>query len=257
MNSTGEAFGQRPASAGWKTIRVGAGRRKARSAQQGRFPSAQPADARRAGWASNEFDLPRPCGRRPASAGRKTIRVGAGRRPAHRASGGRFQSAQPADTGAGGCRMNSTGRGLRPAAGLRRPEDDPRRRRPTPGAPRLWRPISIGATGRHGRGRVSNEFDRERPSASGRPPPAGRRSASAQADARRGAPNKADFNRRNRPTRDVGRRMNSTSRGLRPSAGLRRPEGNPRRRRPTPGAQRPTRPILIGATGRHATWGVG
>jgi hypothetical protein len=41
--------------------------------------------------------------------------------------------------------------------------------------------------------------------------------------------------------------MNSASRGLRPTVGLRRPKRHPsRRRRPTPGAQRPERPISIG-----------
>ncbi|GBD08903.1 hypothetical protein HRbin22_01149 [Candidatus Thermoflexus japonica] len=46
---------------------------------------------------------------------------------------------------------------------------------------------------------VSNEFDLHGPSAIGRPPPAAIRFASAQADARREAPPKADFHRRNRP----------------------------------------------------------
>jgi len=44
----------------------------------------------------------------------------------------------------------------------------------------------------------SNEFDLQRPSATGRPAPAERISASAEADARRGAPPKADFHRRTR-----------------------------------------------------------
>jgi hypothetical protein len=100
---------------------------------------------------------------------------------------------------------------------------------------------------------------------------------SAEADAWCAAPEKANFNRRE----GLGRRMNSTSGGLRPTVGLRRPKrplcvgggrrlargapnefglqrpsanGRPaptekaslRRRRPTPGAQRLGRPISIG-----------
>jgi len=52
--------------------------------------------------------------------------------------------------------------------------------------------------------------------------------------------------------------MNSASRGLRPTVGLRRPEKRSlRRRRPTPGAQRPERPISIGvkAFGRRSACG--
>jgi hypothetical protein len=68
-----------------------------------------------------------------------------------------------------------------------------------------------------------NEFGLKRPPADGRPAPTGKALfASAKADARRGA-----------------RRMNSASRGLRPTVGLRRPERRSlRRRRPTPGAER-------------------
>jgi hypothetical protein len=84
---------------------------------------------------------------------------------------------------------------------------------------------------------------REGPSANGRPARRmnsawgafGRRSAcadrekipfaSAEADAWRGAPEEADFNRRQRPSAGgrPARRMNSASRGLRPTVGLRRP----------------------------------
>ena len=61
------------------------------------------------------------------------------------------------------------------------------------------------------------------------------------------APSKADFNRHRAFGRRPARRMNSASRGLRPTVGLRRPKKHaPRRRRPTPGAQRPRRPISIG-----------
>jgi hypothetical protein len=94
--------------------------------------------------------------------------------------------------------------------------------------------------------------------ADGRPAPTGRVSfASAEADAWREAPWKADFNRREslRPTVGPGRRMNSASRGL--AAG-----GRPAptesisgvRRRPTPGAKRPGRLISIGvkACGRRS-----
>jgi hypothetical protein len=131
--------------------------------------------------------------------------------------------------------MNSASRGLRPTVGLRRPGRCLlRRRRPTPGAQRLGRPISIGvkAFGRRS-ACVPNEFGLPGPSADGRPAPTGRVSfASAEADARRAAPWKADFNRRE---------------GLRPAVGLRRPGGCLlRRRRPTLGAQRLGRPISIG-----------
>ena len=73
--------------------------------------------------------------------------------------------------------------------------------------------------------------------------------ASAEADAWRGAPWEANFNRRGRlwPVVGLGRRMNSASRGLRPAVGLRRPEkASLRRRRPTLGAERLERPISIG-----------
>jgi hypothetical protein len=125
--------------------------------------------------------------------------------------------------------------GLWPSAGLRRPGRCLlRRRRPTLGAERPERPISIGgrAFGRWS-ACAPNEFDLERPSANGRPTPTGRVSfASAEADAWRGAPGEADFNRRG---------------GLWPSAGLRRPgRCLLRRRRPTLGAERLERPISIG-----------
>jgi len=142
-----------------------------------------------------------------------------------------------------GCRMNSASRGLRPTVGLRRPGRCLlRRRRPTPGAQRLRRPISIGmkAFGRRS-ACVPNEFGLQGPSANGRPAPTGRVSfASAEADARRAAPKKADFNRHE---------------GLRPMVDLRRPgRCLLRRRRPTPGAQRLRRPISIGmkAFGRRS-----
>jgi hypothetical protein len=137
--------------------------------------------------------------------------------------------------------MNSTFEGLRPTVGLRRPgKRSLRRRRPTPGAQRLERPISIGAKAF---GRRSACADREkillrrrRPTLGaqrlerpisigvkglrlvGRPvrrmnsasrglwPVVGLRRpgkapfASAEADAWRGAPLKADFNRRQRPS---------------------------------------------------------
>jgi hypothetical protein len=205
--------------------------------------------------------------------------------------------------------MNSASR--RPSAdsvGLRRPGGCLlRRRRPTLGVERLERPISIGgrAFGRRsacadrggvfcvgGGRRLARSARRGRfqsagkPSADGRPAPTGRVSSasaeadawrgapgeadfnrreslrptvglrrpgrclvSAEADARRGAPGEADFNRREslRPTVGLERRMNSTWRGLRPTVGLRRPgKCSLRRRRPTPGAQRLGRPISIG-----------
>jgi len=117
-----------------------------------------------------------------------------------------------------GRRMNSASRGLRPAVGLRRPQKCLlRRRRPAPGAERLGRPISIGvgAFGRWsawdaewirppgplagGRPGAPNEFGLKGPSASGRPAPTAKMpSALAEADAWRGAPWEADFNRRGR-----------------------------------------------------------
>jgi hypothetical protein len=55
-----------------------------------------------------------------------------------------FASAE-ADAWRGGCRLNSAWGGLRPMVGLRRPGGGLLRwRRPTPGAQRLGRPISIG-----------------------------------------------------------------------------------------------------------------
>jgi hypothetical protein len=86
-----------------------------------------------------------------------------------------------------------------------------------PGAVRLRRPISIGGKAF---GRWSTCADREVSF------------ASAEADAWRGAPGKADFNRWE---------------GLRPTVDLRRPEERSlRRRRPMPGAVRLGRPISIG-----------
>jgi hypothetical protein len=133
--------------------------------------------------------------------------------------------------------MNSASRGLRPTVGLRRPEKRSlRRRRPTPGARAPWKAdFQFGAKA-YGRGLACapNEFGLQGPSAGGRPAPTGRVSfASAEADPRRAAPWKADFNRHE---------------GLRPTVGLRRLEKRSlRRRRPTPGAERPGRPISIGA----------
>jgi len=165
--------------------------------------------------------------------------VGGGRRLARCAWEGRFQSAgRPSADG----RPAPTGRCLL------------RRRRPTPGAVRLGRPISIGVKAFGPRsacadrksvlcvgggrrlarcaweGRFQSAW---RPLADGRPAPTGRAFfASAEADAWRGAPWKADFNRRE---------------GLRPMVGLRRPEERSlRRRRPMPGAARLRRPISIG-----------
>jgi hypothetical protein len=131
----------------------------------------------------------------------------AGGRPAP-TEGIAFASAE-ADAWRGGCRMNSACGGLRPMVGLRRPGGV----------------FCVGGDRRLAR-RVPNEFGLGRPSAGGRPVPTGRGSfASAEADAWRGAPLKADFNRRG---------------GLRPAVGLRRPGGGLlRRRRPTPGAQAP------------------
>jgi len=176
--------------------------------------------------------------------------------------------------------MNSASGGLRSTVGLRRPKKHAlRRRRPTPGAQRLGRPISIGtepsAGGLHAEwirppgasGRRSTCADQKvpprigegrrparqrlrrpisistEPPADGRPAPTEKaRSASAKADARRAAPLKADFNRHRAFGRRPARRMNSASGGLRPTVGLRRPKKHaPRRRRPTPGASAPSK----------------
>jgi hypothetical protein len=181
----------------------------------------------RSACAPNEFGLQGPlAGGRPTPTWKSTFCVG----------GGRFQSApRPSADGRPVRRMNSASEGLRPTVGLRRPRRCLlRRRRPTPGAERPERPISIGgkAFGRRP-ACAPNEFGLGRPSANGRPAPTGKvSSASAKADARRGAPAEADFHRRE---------------GLQPSVGLHRPgRCLLRRRRPMPGAQRPERPISIG-----------
>jgi hypothetical protein len=169
-------------------------------------------------FASNEFGLQRPSASgRPAPTG-KGFCVGGGRRLAWSAWRGRFQSAwAPLAGGQPARRMNSASRGLRPMVGLRRPEKASlRRRRPTLGAERPWRPISIGVRacadrknafcvggGRRlarsalrgrfqsarrplagGRPGAPNEFGLQRPSANGRPAPTEKMpSASAEADA--------------------------------------------------------------------------
>jgi hypothetical protein len=77
---------------------------------------------------------------------------------------------------------------LRPTVGLRRPKKHaPHRRRPTPGAQRLGRPISIGTKAfGHQSACAPNEFGLRWPPVDGRPAPTEKaRSASAEADARR------------------------------------------------------------------------
>ena len=103
----------------------------------------------------------------------------------------------------------------RPGGGLLR------RRRPTLGAVRLGRPISIGVEAFGHVCRMNSAWGGLR--AGGWPAPTGRVSfASAEADARRG-----------------GCRMNSVWEGLRPVVGLCRPGGCLlRRRRPMPSAER-------------------
>jgi hypothetical protein len=121
----GRAFGQRSACADRKGILcVGEGRRLARSASEGRFPIGVKAYADRGG----------------------VFCVGGGRRLAWSAWRGRFQSAGgPSADGRPVRRMNSAFEGLWPTVGLRRPGRYLLRRwRPTPGAARLGRPISIG-----------------------------------------------------------------------------------------------------------------
>jgi hypothetical protein len=101
--------------------------------------------------------------------------------------------------------MNSASRGLRPTVGLRRPKNiicvgGGRRL----ARKRLEGPISIGTKAFGQRSACApNEFGLQGPSADGRPAPTGRGFfASAEADAWRGAPLKADFNRHKslRPT---------------------------------------------------------
>ncbi len=176
---------------------------------------------------------------------------------------------------------------LRPSANGRPAPTEkrsPRRRRPTPGASRLERPISIGgkAFGQRpacadrriplcvGEGRrlargAPNEFGLLRPSADGRPAPTekrslrrrGRRLARRALRGRFQSAGKPSANGRPAPTRlrvGEGRRP---ARGAPNEFGLLRPsaDGRPaptekrslRRRRPTPGASRLKRPISIGA----------
>ena len=166
---------------------VGGGRRLARKRLEGPIsigqkPSADGRPVRRMNSASRGL-RPTVGLRRP----KNIICVGGGRRLARSALRGRFQSAQkPSADGRPVCRMNSASRGLRPTVGLRRPGGGSlRRRRPTPGAERLERPISIGtkAFGRQS-ACAPNEFGLEGPSADGRPVPTRRGFfASAEADA--------------------------------------------------------------------------
>ncbi len=158
-----------------KAFRVGAGRRPAPSASEGRFQSAGEADARRQAPMKADFnrrERPTPgarehrmnstskaSGRWPAAAGQKASRVGAGRRPAPSAHEGRFQSAGEAGTRRTGASNEFDLKGLRPMAGLRRPKA-----------------FRVGA------GR------RPAPSAH-----EGRFQSAREADARREAPSKADF----------------------------------------------------------------
>ena len=125
-----------------------------------RTNSTSGAFGRWSAYVPNEFGLQGPsAGGRPAPTGRGFC-VGGGRRLARSAWEGRFQSAQkPSADGW----PAPTGRFLL------------RRRRPTPGAQRLGRPISIGAKA-FGRwsAYVPNEFGLQRPSAGGRPAPTGR-----------------------------------------------------------------------------------
>jgi len=148
------------------------------------------------------------------------ICVGEGRRPARKRLRRPISIGMKASGRRSACAPNEFGLQGPPADDRPAPtgRSHLRRRRPTPGAQRLGRPISIGATAF---GRRSACADREIPF------------ASAFADARRAAPWKADFNRR---------------KSLRPTTGLRRP-GDPicvgEGRRPA--RKRLGRPISIGA----------
>jgi hypothetical protein len=204
----------------------------------------------------NEFGLQGPLADgRTTPTWKSTFCVGGGRRLARSALRGRFQSApRPSADGRPARRMNSASRGLWPTVGLRRSGEDPF----ASAEADAWRGAPLEA-----------DFNRcQRPLAGGRPAPIGRRFfcvgggrrlarqrlerpisigvkglwpvvglrrsgedsfASAEADAWRGAPGEADFNRRQglRPVGRPARRMNSASRGLWPTVGLRRPGEDP------------------------------
>jgi hypothetical protein len=179
---------------------------------------------------SNEFDLGGPsAGGRPA---RRMNSASRGLRPTVglRRPGRRLASAEadawrgaperadfnrrerPSANGRPARRMNSASRGLRPMVGLRRPGEDP---------------FCVGGGRRLARSARRGRFQSASKASGRRSACADRKSsfASAEADAWRGAPEEVDFNRRQRPLADgrPARRMNSASRGLRPTVGLRRP----------------------------------
>ena len=157
-------------------------------------------------YVPNEFGLQRPSANGwPAPTG-KGFCVGGGRRLARSAWEGRFPIGAKAFGRRSACTPNEfglqgpsadgrpapTGKGFCVGGGRR------------PARQRLGRPISIGAKA-FGRWSVCtpNEFGLKGPSADGRPAPTGRGFfASAEADAWRAAPGRADFNRRKslRPT---------------------------------------------------------
>jgi hypothetical protein len=161
-----KAFGQRSACADRKsTLRIGEGRRPARKRLKRLISIGTKAFGRRSACADRKSTLrvgegQRPArkrlkrlisigtkafGRRSACADRKsTLRVGEGQRPARSALEGRFQSAQSLRPAA--CTPNEFGLQEPPADGRPAPTEERRlrRRRPTPGAQRLGRPISIG-----------------------------------------------------------------------------------------------------------------
>jgi len=267
MNSAWGAFGQRSACADRRIVFcVGEGRRLACSALEGRFqsarrPSADGRPARRMNsawgglWPTVGLRRPEDCLLRrrrptlgaqrlegPISIGTKAFGPRSACAPNEFGLGGPLADGRPAPTGElsfasakADARRIAPWKadfhrhgGLRPAVGLRRPGRCLlRRRRPTLGAQRLGRPISIGTKAF---GRRSACADREgvfcvgegqrlacsalegrfqsarRPSADGRPAPTGKVSfASAKANAWRAAPGGADFNRHE---------------GLRPTVGL-------------------------------------
>jgi hypothetical protein len=147
--------------------------------------------------------------------------VGGGRRLARKRLEGPISIGTKAFGQRSACAPNEFGlaRGLRPTSrGLRSACADRegvlRRRRPTPGAERLEGPISIG----------------QKPSADGRPVPTGKGfPASAEADAWRASALRGRFQSAQKPSANgrPARRMNSASRGLRPTVGLCRPKSVP------------------------------
>jgi hypothetical protein len=188
------------------------------SAFEGRFQSAPRPSAGGSACTPNEFGLQGPLASgRPAPTWKSTLCVGGGRRLARSAFGGRFQSAPRPSAGGSACTPNEFG--------LQGPSADGR---PAP----TWKStLCVGGGRRLARSAFGGRFQSApRPSADGRPAPTwkstlcvggGRRLARSAFGGR--------FQSAPRPSADgrPARRMNSASRGLRPTVGLRRPGEDP------------------------------